>query len=463
MNDLLQHFKQFIDKEELFAKNDKLLLAVSGGVDSVVLCHLCFEAGYSFEIAHCNFNLRGEESNRDETFVRTLAKQYNVPMLVKQFDTTSYADARKVSIQVAARELRYAWFNEIATAKISNLPAGRQVSNFKSQIKIVTAHHADDNAETVLMNFFKGTGIAGIRGILPKKGKVVRPLLFASKADLLDYAAGHGVDYVEDSSNLTDKYTRNYFRQHILPAVLNVFPEAEAGIQENIKRFRETELLYNQAIAVHKKKLMEYRGDEVHIPVLKLQQAVPLKTIVYEIIKAFHFSPKQTDEVIELLQSESGKYIVSATHRILKNRNWLIITANEKVETDDNAVTVIDNIPATIAFTEGALKLKKETCEDTVLHQPEHIACINASAVEYPLLLRKWKTGDYFYPLGMRKKKKLARFFIDRKLSLADKERIWVLESNKKIIWIINHRIDDRFKITPGTKECIRIEFLRKV
>jgi tRNA(Ile)-lysidine synthase len=383
--------------------------------------------------------------------------------LVKQFNTTSYADSHKVSIQVAARELRYAWFDEIAEAKISNLPAGRQVSNLKSQVvHIVTAHHADDNAETVLMNFFKGTGIAGIRGILPKKGKVVRPLLFASKACLMDYATGHGLDYVEDSSNLTDKYTRNYFRQHILPLVLNVFPEAEAGIQENIKRFRETELLYNQAIAVHKKKLMEYSGEEVHIPVLKLQQAVPLKTIVYEIIKAFHFSPKQTDEVIELLQSESGKYVVSATHRILKNRNWLIMTENEKVETNDDAITLINNVPATIAFAEGALKLKKETCENTVLHQPGHIACIDASAVEYPLFLRKWRTGDYFYPLGMRKKKKLARFFIDRKLSLADKEKTWVLESNKKIIWVINHRIDDRFKITPGTKECLRIEFLRK-
>lgn len=455
MNDLLQYFREYIEKEALFTQQDKLLLAVSGGVDSVVLCHLCFEAGYSFLIAHCNFNLRGEESSRDEKFVRMLGEKYNVPVMVKQFDTTSYADARKVSIQIAARELRYAWFNEIIDQS--------QISNFKSQISnIVTAHHADDNSETVLMNFFKGTGIAGIRGILPKKDRLVRPLLFASKKRLLEYAAGHGLDYVEDSSNLTDKYTRNYFRQHVLPAVLNIFPEAETGIQENIKRFRETEILYNQAIAVHKKKLLESKGNEVHIPVLKLQQSVPLKTIVYEIIKEFGFSSKQTDEVIELLQSESGRYILSNTHRILKNRNWLVITANEKVETDDEAITVINNIQPTIAFKEGLLKMKMEDFENTVLNQPEHIAYVDASAIEFPLLLRKWKTGDYFYPLGMRKKKKLSRFFIDRKLSLAEKEKVWVLESNKKIIWIVNQRLDDRFKITPATRECLRIELVER-
>ncbi|MBX3253693.1 MAG: tRNA lysidine(34) synthetase TilS [Chitinophagaceae bacterium] len=459
--DLLSGFKAFIEKESLFSHNSHLLLAVSGGVDSVVLCELCSQAGYSWFIAHCNFKLRGEESERDEAFVRKLGEKYNVQVFVKQFDTVAYTQERKVSVQAAARELRYAWFEELVNAE-------SQVSDFKSQIsnpvfQIVTAHHADDNAETVWMNFCKGTGIAGIRGILPKAGKLVRPLLFAPKAAILHFAKQNELEYVEDSSNLTDKYTRNYFRQHIIPAVLKVYPEAEAGVQENIARFREVEVLYSQAIEQHKKKLLEYRNGEVHIPVLKLKRSLPLKTIVYEIVKAYNFSSKQTDEIIDLLQRESGRYVLSSTHRVLKNRGWLIITALEKVEESGSAVIVINSGEEAIAFAGGILKLKQENCDKLMLETGHPgVACIDAGAVQYPLLLRRWKAGDYFYPLGMKKKKKLARFFIDQKLSLAEKEKVWVLEMNKKIVWVINYRIDDRFKITASTQSCLRITYLKK-
>ncbi|MBX2926163.1 MAG: tRNA lysidine(34) synthetase TilS [Chitinophagaceae bacterium] len=454
MKDVLQGFKAFIEKEALFTVHDHLLLAVSGGIDSVALCEVCSRAGYSFSIAHCNFALRGEESERDERFVRSLGEKYNVQVLVKRFDTAGYAQQHKISIQVAARELRYAWFNEIVNA-------GHPEPVHRGASRIVTAHHADDNVETVLMNFFKGTGIAGIRGILPRKGKLVRPLLFASKAMLLEFAVQNDLSWVEDSSNLTDKYTRNYFRQHIIPEILKIYPEAETGIQENISRFRDAEVLYNQAIEQHKKKLIELKGAEVHIPVLKLKQSVPLKTIVYEIVKEYNFSSGQAGEIVDLLQSESGRYVVSSTHRILKNRSWLIITALEKLEENESSVIVINDEQTAVSFAAGILKFKKEDCSREVTdNKHANLSYVDADAIQYPLLLRKWKAGDYFYPLGMKKKKKLSRFFIDQKLSLAQKEKVWVLEMNKKIIWVVNHRIDDRFKVTPSATACIRIELI---
>ena len=332
--DLLQKFQQFISRENLFSANDRLLLAVSGGIDSVVLCELCHQAGYHFVIAHCNFQLRGQESDRDEAFVKALAAKYNTRVLVQHFDTAAYAAANKVSIQVAARELRYAWFHEIMNRQSSvggrgasddrrenaatahGSPLTRDATTHHSPIAswIVTAHHLDDNIETMLMNFFKGTGVAGLRGILPKQGKIVRPLLFAKKETLKQFAEENKLAWVEDSSNQSDKYARNYFRNQLIPLLRNVYPEAEQNLAGNLQRFKEIELLYHQSIGLHKKKLLEYKGNEVHIPILKLKKIVPLVSVLYEIIKDFHFTADQAAEAIALLDSETGKYIRSATH-----------------------------------------------------------------------------------------------------------------------------------------------------
>jgi len=458
---LLHDFIDYINSENLFQKQDHLLLAVSGGVDSVVLCDLCDKAGFHFEIAHCNFQLRGEESERDENFVDRIAKKYEVNIFVKKFDTEAFAEKHKISIQVAARELRYEWFEELIK---TDSPPTVQYQDQPPYLQhrtsyILTAHHANDNVETLLMNFFKGSGIAGLHAMLAKKGKIVRPLLFATREEISSYLKENQLEFVEDSSNLTDKYTRNYFRHELIPSIQKVFPKVEENLVNNIERFNEIEMLYRQSIDLHKKKLLEKRGNEIHIPVLKLLKAEPLQTLVFEIIKDFSFTAAQTDEVIKILKSESGKFISSSTHKILKNRNWLIISPLNTLET---AHIIIGQNEKKIVFQEGILKLKFEENYKLKVSADSNIAMLDAKNITFPLLLRKWKQGDYFYPLGMKKKKKVSKFFIDQKMSITEKENTWILESNKRILWIIGKRIDDRFKIIPSTKEVLEIRFIEK-
>jgi tRNA(Ile)-lysidine synthase len=319
---------------------------------------------------------------------------------------------------------------------------------------ILTAHHANDNIETLLMNFFKGTGINGLQGILPKQQNIIRPLLFAKKEELIAFAKENNLSFVEDSSNSSDKYTRNYFRNQLIPAVQKVFPQAEDNLLDNIERFRDIENLYQQSINLHKKKLLEVKGSEVHIPVLKLLKSQPLAAIVYEIIKDYDFTSPQTEEVIKLLQSESGKYIQSSTHRILKSRNWIIISPIDTTAAENIIIEAANSI---IHFEDKKFKFAMISADNCQLTSDNSIALLDADEIKFPLLLRKWRQGDYFYPLGMKKKKKLSRFFIDQKLSLTEKDRIWILESNKKIIWVVGKRIDDRNKITPKTKNVLKI------
>ena len=286
--DLLALYKQNWKKQfrHLSAKNCHLVLAVSGGVDSVVLTDLVFKAGFNFTIAHCNFQLRGTASSNDEQFVRSLGEKYGKEVLVKQFAAQEYADSKKVSIQVAARELRYAWFEEL-------------IANYKLQItnsKLLTAHHADDNIETVLMNIFRGTGISGLHGILPVQGNIIRSLLFANKASIIEYAQQHHLSWAEDASNATDKYSRNFFRHHVIPLVKEVYQNADENLLANIERWKEVEKVYNQSIELTKSKLLEHRANEVHIPVLKLQKQQPLNTITYEIVKDYGFTAAQVNE-----------------------------------------------------------------------------------------------------------------------------------------------------------------------
>jgi tRNA(Ile)-lysidine synthase len=478
---LPDRFIAFIKQEHLFNPGDKLLLAVSGGVDSVVLCELCKQATFDFVIAHCNFQLRGEESDRDEKFVRGLAEKYGVEIFVKRFDTNKFAEEKKCSIQVAARELRYEWFRcltgnqNIQQPKDSIpktgdgqpcLPEDRSpIANW-----ILTAHHADDNIETLLMNFFKGTGISGLRGILASNGQIIRPLLFAHKKELKQFATENNLDFLEDSSNVTDKYTRNYFRNQLIPSIQKVFPQAEQNLAGNLQRFRDIEILYQQSIALHRKKLQVQNGSEVHIPVLKLLQSEPLATIVYELFKPYGFTPHQSAEIIHLLGSESGKYVQSPTHRIIKNRKWLIISPNISTLALN---ILIEEKDREVAFNGSKSKLQieklqpstfapkspKGDLEPSTFNLPTStaIACLDADEITFPLMLRKWKQGDYFYPLGMDKKKKLSRFFIDQKLSLSEKENSWVIEMNKKIIWVVGKRIDDRFRVRNGTNNILKI------
>lgn len=438
---MLTRFKQNIEEKKLFAPSGRLLLAVSGGVDSVVLCELCRRVGFSFEIAHANFQLRGEESKGDERFVRGMAECYRVPLHVKHFDTAAYAEQNKLSVQVAARELRYAWFKELM------VDGGLQF--------VLTAHHGDDNVETVLMNFFRGTGISGLRGMLDKHDNIVRPMLPFTKTEILAFAKENNLAWREDSSNASDKYSRNYFRNAVIPMVNKVFPEAESNLLNNIERFGDIDQLYRQSIDLHKKKLVEFRGNEAHIPLLKLKKANPLRTILFEIISEYHFTAHQLNDVVHLLDAEQGKFVQSRTHRIFVNRGWLIISPLHTVHATN---ILIEADLKQIIFADGILQLSEASAEHIHLSGSQEIAELDYRTIQFPLCLRRWKAGDYFYPLGMKKKKKVARFLIDQKISPSQKEKVWILESGKKICWVIGMRIDDRFKITPSTKQVLRIE-----
>lgn len=446
---LLQQFQHFIKEQHLFSPEDKLLLAVSGGADSVVLCELCKQAGYDFIIAHCNFQLRGEESERDERFVSTLGDKYNVEIRVKRFDTAQYATENKISIQEAARALRYEWFEELVNEELVK----DSIHHSPFTVHLLTAHHKDDNIETLLMNFFRGTGLHGLTGIPVLYGHIKRPLLAVSKEEILQFARENKLDFVEDSSNQSSKYTRNYFRNEIIPAISNVYPQVKENLQDNIERFKEIEKLYQLTVGKLKQKLCKQKGAELHIPVKQLM-GFNNRALIYEIIRDYGFNEKQVDELIKLADSESGRYIESPVlqYRIIKHRHWFIISPAQSISA---AHIVIEKTDRSVGFEKGILRLEMTSNQHPVTDN--QIACIDAKEISYPLLLRPWKTGDYFYPLGMKKKKKLSRFFIDQKLSKTQKENTWVIESNKKIIWVVGHRIDERFKVTAKTKQVLQV------
>lgn len=435
---MLERFISFVNKNHLFTNKDRLLVAVSGGVDSVVLCNLCKRAGYDFGIAHCNFQLRGADSARDEQFVMAFAKALDVPVHIVRFDTKRYAEEHRQSTQEAARELRYNWFETTRTEE--------------GYAFILTAHHADDNIETVLMNFFRGTGITGLTGIKPINSKIRRPLLFAKRAELEAYLKDNRLQFVQDETNLHDDYTRNYFRNTILPQISKVYPEASQNLLNNIERFKDVETLYRNEIERYQKKLLGKKGADFFIPVLLLQKTPAYATVLFEIVKPFGFKATQIPELIHLLESQPGKYMRSPTYRILKDRKHLVISALKEA----SSCAIIIEGEGTYPFADGTLTLKTGVQKD--ISGSESIANIDAAHILYPLILRPWRTGDYFYPLGMQKKKKVSKFLIDKKLSLAEKERIWVVEMNKKIIWVVGHRIDDRFKITDSTASVLKLE-----
>jgi len=469
---LIERFRKFITVNNLFSSKDKLLLAVSGGIDSVVLCELCKQAGYDFAIVHCNFQLRGEESERDEKFVRQLAEKYKVEIKVKKFDTQKFAEENKLSIQEAARDLRYQWFFQLWNKKVfsdtladdlKSIPGWNTGGPFKF---VLTAHHADDNIETVMMNFFRGTGLHGLTGI-PISGPstvlayIKRPLLSFSKKELIAFANENKLEFVEDTSNLSTKYTRNLFRHEIIPAISKVYPQVNENLNDNINRFKEIEKLYKLAVSDIKKKLVKEKGTEWHIPVKQLM-GYNNRALIYEIIADFYFTEKQIDEVIKLAESDSGKYLDSPTfnYRLIKHRHWFIISTINSTESE---IIIIEEGIRNLEFGIGFLLIEVLPNSQSPIPNSSNIACLDAKEINYPLILRKWKTGDYFYPLGMKKKKKLSRFCIDQKLSKTEKEKTWVIEMDKKIIWVVGKRIDERFKVTEQTKSVLKISYLPNV
>jgi len=441
---LQQQFENNIQQHQFFSKKDKILVAVSGGIDSVVLCQLLHQGGFTFAIAHCNFTLRQQASNEDEAFVKAMAERYKADFFSRSFDTHAFAENKKIGIQEAARTLRYSFFTELVSEKSHQLYG------------LVTAHHADDNVETCLMNFFKGTGLAGLQGMAAKSRQydilIIRPLLIFSKTQLIEYAGQEKLLWREDASNATDKYTRNYFRNTLIPGLQKVFPQVEQNILGNMRRFAGASEIYQYGIQQLLKKQLQQKGEEWHWPVWMLLKSPGSLTLLYEFVKNYGFLPGQVPGIMNLCQSETGKYVSSETHRIFRNRRWLVLAPLGAGASH----FIIDEERTQVFFDGQVLKIKK-------LHAPVNItpgeftAQLDAGEIQFPLLLRKYKTGDYFYPLGLAKKKKLSRFFIDKKLSVSQKEKVWVIESQRKIVWVIGYRIDDRFKITARTKNVLQL------
>lgn len=423
-----------------------VFLAISGGVDSVVLAHLLKASGYQPVFLHLNFQLRGEESDRDQQFVEALAIQWGLSCQVKKVDAASFSEQQKCSIQAAARRLRYDWFSE-------------RVDTAGKQAVLLTAHHADDNVETLLMHLFRGTGLRGLTGIPPVNDYIRRPLLHVSRADIEEYAREHKIAFVEDSSNRTTDYTRNQLRLELMPLLRKIYPQADQNLLHNIDRFRSSYAVYSGAAQRWIRKYVQADQGEQRVSVALLMQPEN-RAMIHEWLSPYGFTEKQESELIRLKDSQSGHWIESADgrYRVVKHRKHFILTAIQSV---GSAGQWISENQSAIEFASGKLLLKQATDLPKALADGSDIAWLDADALVFPLLLRRCRMGDYFYPLGLNKKKKLARFLIDQKLSKAHKEQVWVIESGGRIVWVIGHRIDHRFRVQAATRAVWRLELSR--
>jgi tRNA(Ile)-lysidine synthase len=441
---MLQELKNFISDEGLFGKETRVLLAVSGGLDSSVMAELFFRSGYAFGIAHCNFQLRADESVRDEQFVREMALRYNLPCFIRRFDTLSFARKNKLSVQMAARELRYTWFEELMSRE--------------SYDCLATAHHLDDQIETFLINLSRGTGIAGLHGILPRQGRIIRPLLFATRAELEKFANEQGIEYVEDSSNTSLKYTRNRIRHKIIPQLEKLNPSFRKEMGDTIRRVREAESIYLSVVEKEKKRLLIPDKVGYKIPVSELKKLSPAKTWLFELLSDFGFTTSVIEDIYLSLDEQPGKIFFSLTHRATKDRQYLLI---EPIDFS-NQPAYFQVYPEPAGFLPVKLSFNFIEGRGNTITKDIHTACIDFDRLQLPLTIRKWRRGDYFYPLGMKNRKKVSDLFTDLKFSIPQKEQTWLLCSGEEIIWVIGVRLDDRFKIVDETVRILEIRIREK-
>lgn len=437
---MITELKKHIQELNLFNKKVKLLVGVSGGIDSIVLLDLLSKCEYNCIIAHCNFSLRGKESDTDEQFIKQLAASYQLPFFSKKFDTKKYAACKGISIQMAARELRYDWFENIRKKKDCQY--------------IVIAHNQNDNIETFLINIIRGTGISGLTGIEIKNKFIIRPLLFASREMIREYALDNKLAFREDSSNAETKYTRNKIRHQILPLLKEINPSIENTLSKNIERFKDIEEIYYDAINKQKQQILIFKNDKVYINIAAIQKLSPCKTYLFEFLKNFNFTQHHIDDVIQILDSTSGKHVDSGTHILLKDRKHLIVYPKT-----ENSETIYLINPNTKKI-KKPVSLSFEKFNKSIEFTPDrskHIAFLDFEAIAFPLSIRKWNKGDFFYPLGMNNRKKLSDFFTDEKFTIFEKQNTWLLTSEDKIVWVIGHRIDNRFSISEKTKKILKI------
>lgn len=417
---LMKKVKEFIEKEDLFSKQDKILVALSGGADSVALTRILITLGYHCEAAHCNFELRGEESDRDEDFVRNFCRSLNIKCHSIHFETRRYAAQQSISIEMAARELRYNWFSKICE---------------ESDCQVVAvAHHKDDSVETMLLNLIRGTGINGLLGIRPKNGNVVRPLLCASRQEVVAYLHRMNQTYVTDSTNLEDEYTRNKIRLNLLPLMEEINPSVKDGLVKTASYLNDISKVYQQAIKESIDRI--FITPEKEISIEKLMNEPAPQALLFEVLSPLGFNSTQVEEVYGSLNGQPGKRFISSQWQVVKDRELLLI---EKVKTANDKPQII--------FEEVLLT------KEFVIPKDKNTACFDANKFKGVISIRKWEKGDYFIPFGMKGKKLVSDFMTDSKFSLLKKEQQWVLSCNDQIAWLIGERTDNRFRIDDSTQK----------
>ena len=435
--------RSYIERNRLLSDDDRrpVLVGLSGGADSVALLSVLVRLGYACVALHCDFHLRGEESERDAAFARTFAESLGVPFYQTDFDTVAYAREHHLSIEMAARALRYAWFEETRER------LGAQA--------IAVAHHRDDSVETVVMNLIRGTGIRGLTGIRPRNGFVVRPLLCVSRADIVAWLESQGVRYVTDSTNLSDAYTRNFIRLNVLPLLERINPSVREAIARSAEHLSAVASVYAYEIARAREEVIVSEGC---LSIEALCRFPAPEAILYELLKEYGFSRWVSAEVFNALRKESGKVFYSKTHRLLKDRAYLWIVPLER-EAEKTSFLLdpsreIYREPVGLAFRELLIT------PDFQIEKNRRVAYFDADKLRFPLTLRKWREGDWFVPFGMKGRQKLSDYFSDHKFSRIEKEKAWLLCSGDAIIWLIGERADNRFRIDSGTKRVLAVNFL---
>ena len=429
---MLDKFKNHVAQTFPFLGECKLLVACSGGVDSMVLAHLVLQCGYQFSLAHCNYKLRREASDLDEALVTKWASENNKQVFLKTFDLSE----EEGSIQLKARNFRYDWFKELIEKEGFDY--------------VLTAHHADDNLETFFINLTRGTGLDGLSGIPQVNQSMIRPLLLFTKSNILDYANSEGIQWREDESNAELNYLRNRIRHEIVPKLLEINPSFLSNFQQTQEYVGFSSQLLDNYRKELTARLFLKSGNSFHILVAELQKLQPLAGYLYLLFKFFGFT--QWDDLAHLLEAQSGKEIRSKSHRIIKDREHLILTPLVASSDGEYQLEVGEKeLRHPVSLKIGSVNIMEVPSSDTIF--------VDKEKLNYPLKLRKWKIGDYFYPLGMDGKKKLSKFFKDEKYSAIQKENQWLLCSNNDIVWILGKRMDDRFKVDQQTKEIIKISW----
>jgi tRNA(Ile)-lysidine synthase len=445
-SELKAHIKEHLP----FLKDKKLLVAVSGGIDSVVLTHLLYKLDFEISLAHCNFSLRGKESNKDEEFVVELGEKLQIPTYTIKFDTESEATKKGISTQMAARALRYNWFSEILTKHKLDY--------------IVTAHQKDDVIETVLINLTRGTGLDGLTGIPEINGNIVRPMLHFTRNEILIYATHKKLVWREDSSNSSIKYIRNKIRHKVVPFLKEINPNLLDTFTNTLENFKNSQEIVKDRIQNVREKTMTVINNDFHFNILELKKLNNPKIYLYELLKEFGFT--EWDDVTELLDAQSGKQVFSKTHRLLKDRDSLIVSeilnSNDTIAIEiTNNTMAIDN-PIALTFEKIDIPFDTKNHQNKVFSElfsnEKDTISIDYDKLTFPLIIRKWQKGDYFFPIGLQGKKKLSKFFKDEKVSLIAKENTWLLCSENDIVWVIGKRLDDRFKVTKTTSCILKIK-----